>query len=82
MRLIVIYRMDHLARTYSATTGRAVQRAMVEGSPHLHERKAGHVDALAPNGAQGVGEPGPRTRAVDARGEGPRRQPGARGGLR
>ncbi len=44
MRLIVIYPMDHLARTYPATTGRAVQRAMVEGSPHLHERKAWHID--------------------------------------
>ena len=25
-------------------TGREVQRAMVEGSPHLHERKAWHID--------------------------------------
>jgi len=41
MRLIVIYPMDHLARTYSATTGRAVQQAMVEGSPHIHERRPG-----------------------------------------
>jgi len=33
-----------LARTYPTATGRALQRARVEGSPHLHERKAGHVD--------------------------------------
>jgi len=29
---------------YPTATGREVQRAMVEGSSHLHERKAGHVD--------------------------------------
>ncbi len=33
-----------LARTYPTATGREVQRAMVEGSPHLHERKAWHID--------------------------------------
>ncbi len=33
-----------VARPYSTATGREVQRAMVVGSPHLHERKAGHVD--------------------------------------
>ena len=33
-----------LAHTYPTATGRALQQAMVEGSPHLHERKAGHVD--------------------------------------
>jgi len=33
-----------LARTYPTATGRELQRAMVEGSPHLHERKAGHAD--------------------------------------
>jgi len=33
-----------LARMYPTATGREVQRAMVEGSSHLHERKAGHVD--------------------------------------
>jgi len=32
-----------LAHTYPTATGREVQRAMVESSPHLHE-KAGHVD--------------------------------------
>jgi len=32
-----------LAHTYPTVTGRALQQAMVEGSPHLHERKAGHV---------------------------------------
>jgi len=35
-----------LARTYSTATGREMQRAMVEGSPHPHERKAGHVDGV------------------------------------
>ncbi len=33
-----------LARMYPTATGREVQRAMVEGSPHLHERKAWHID--------------------------------------
>ncbi len=33
-----------LGHTYPTATGREVQQAMVEGSPHLHERKAGHVD--------------------------------------
>ncbi len=33
-----------LAHTYPTATGRELQQAMVEGSPHLHERKAGHVD--------------------------------------
>ncbi len=33
-----------LARTYPTATGCEVQRAMAEGSPYLHERKAGHVD--------------------------------------
>jgi len=33
-----------LARMYPTATGRALQRAIVEGSPHIHERKAGHVD--------------------------------------
>jgi len=33
-----------LAHTYPTATGREVQRAMVEGSPHLHERKAWHID--------------------------------------
>jgi len=33
-----------LACMYPTATGRALQRAMVEGSPHLHERKAGHID--------------------------------------
>jgi len=28
-----------LAHTYPTATGREVQQAMVEGSPHLHERK-------------------------------------------
>jgi len=31
-------------RPYPTATGRDVQRAMVEDSPHLYERKAGHVD--------------------------------------
>jgi hypothetical protein len=33
-----------LAHTYPMARGRELQQAMVEGSPHLHERKAGHVD--------------------------------------
>ncbi len=33
-----------LAHTYPTATSRKVQQALVEGSPHLHERKAGHVD--------------------------------------
>jgi len=33
-----------LARMYQTATGRELQQARVEGSPHLHERKAGHVD--------------------------------------
>jgi len=33
-----------LARTYPMATGREVRRAMVEGSPHIQERKASHVD--------------------------------------
>jgi len=33
-----------LAHTYPTATGRELQRAMVEGSPHLHGRKAGHVN--------------------------------------
>ncbi len=33
-----------LAHTYPTATGRELQRAMVEGSPHIQERKAGHVD--------------------------------------
>jgi len=33
-----------LAHTYPTATGRELQQAMVEGSPHLHERKAGHID--------------------------------------
>ncbi len=40
----MIVKDKDLAHTYPTATGRAVQRAMVEGSPHLHERKAGHVD--------------------------------------
>jgi len=32
------------ARTYPMATGCEVRRAMVEGSPHIQERKAGHVD--------------------------------------
>ena len=35
---------DGLAHSYSTATGREVQRAMVEGSPHLHERKVWHID--------------------------------------
>ncbi len=33
-----------LARTYPTATGRELQRSMMEGSPHLHERKVGHID--------------------------------------
>jgi len=33
-----------LAHTYPTATGRELQQAMVEGRPHLHEPKAGHVD--------------------------------------
>ncbi len=33
-----------LARMYQTATGRELQQARVEGSPHLHEHKAGHVD--------------------------------------
>ncbi len=33
-----------LARTYPTATGRELQRAMIEGSPHLHERKSWHID--------------------------------------
>ncbi len=33
-----------LAHTYPTATGREVQRAMVEGSPHIHERKSWHID--------------------------------------
>ena len=32
-----------LERTYPFATGREMQRAMVEGSPHLHERKSWHI---------------------------------------
>ena len=32
------------ARTYPMATGCEVRRAMVEGSPHIHERKAWHLD--------------------------------------
>jgi len=33
-----------LARTYPTATGREVQRAMMEGSPHIHERTSWHID--------------------------------------
>lgn len=33
-----------LARTYPAATGRELQRAMLEGSPYIGERKAGHAE--------------------------------------
>ncbi len=33
-----------LARPYSTATVHELQQAMVEGSPHLHEHKASHVD--------------------------------------
>jgi len=33
-----------LARTYPTATGRELQRAMMEGSPHIHERKSWHID--------------------------------------
>ncbi len=33
-----------LAHTYPTSTGRELQRAMMEGSPHIHERKSWHID--------------------------------------
>jgi len=33
-----------LVRGPTAATGRELQQAVADGSPHLHERKAGHVD--------------------------------------
>ncbi len=33
-----------LARAYPMATGRELQRAMTEGSPHIHERKPWHID--------------------------------------
>lgn len=33
-----------LARTYPTATGGELRRAMVEGSPHIRERKAWHLD--------------------------------------
>ena len=33
-----------LAHTYPTATGCEVQQAMIEGSPHIHERKAWHID--------------------------------------
>jgi len=33
-----------LAHTYPTATGRELQRAMIEGSPHIHERKSWHID--------------------------------------
>jgi len=33
-----------LARTYPTATGREVQRAMMEGSPHTHARTSWHID--------------------------------------
>ncbi len=33
-----------LARTYPTTTGRELLRAMIEGSPHIHERTSWHID--------------------------------------
>ena len=69
-----------LARMYPTATGREVQRAMVEGSSHLHERKAGHVDndtrRTVRKAWESLGcEPEPWMRAGGAR-----RQPGARRG--
>jgi len=33
-----------LAHTYPMATGRELQRAMIEGSPHIHERTSWHLD--------------------------------------
>jgi len=33
-----------LARTYPTATGREMQRAMIEGVSHLHERTSWHLD--------------------------------------
>ncbi len=33
-----------LARTYPTATGHELQRAMMEGSPHIHERRSWHID--------------------------------------
>ncbi len=33
-----------LAHTYPTATGRELQRAMIEGSPHIHERTSWHID--------------------------------------
>ncbi len=33
-----------LAHTYPTVTGREMQRAMIEGSPHIHERTSWHLD--------------------------------------
>jgi len=33
-----------LAHTYPTATGRELQRAMMEGSPRIHERKSWHID--------------------------------------
>jgi len=33
-----------LAHTYPTATGRELQQAMVEGSPHIHERTSWHID--------------------------------------
>jgi len=77
-----------LARTYPTATGREVQRAMVEGSPHLHERKAWHIDddtrRTVCKAWESLGrEPEPWMRAEGDRGgnqgQGPRAETGRRG---
>ncbi len=69
-----------LACMYPTATGRALQRAMVEGSPHLHERKAGHVDDDTRRTVRKAWENLGREPEPWMRGEGPRRQPGAKRG--
>jgi len=79
-----------LAHTYPMATGREVQQAMVEGSPHLHERKAGHVDDYTRRTLrkvwEGLGrEPEPWMRAEGGRGgrqgQGPGPGRGGAGGI-
>ncbi len=69
-----------LAHTYPTATGRELQQVMVEGSPHLHERKAWHIDDYTRRTVrkawEGLGrEPEPW---MLSSGVGPRRQVGTR----
>jgi len=66
-----------LAHTYPTATGREMQRAMIEGVSHIRERTSWHLDDDTRRTVRKAWErPGAGTGALDARGGGPRRQPG------